>query len=323
MKTAGVSRGIARGKRFVVSTHVNPDADGVGACVALCWMLRKMGKSAQLVIIEKLPRNLSFIEKIFPVARSFTNAFQNADTFVVIDSSRIERTGVTQAPKGLSIINIDHHRDNSRFGDYNWVDPCAPATAEMVYSLISHYGFKPEKKIAEVLYAGILVDTGGFKFSNTQTRVFSVCARLAACGIDCHQLYRTVFLDKSNGRIRLEGLLLSEAVFLRNGRICVMTIGARELQRTGARDSDLEGISNLTMALMSVRIGILFFRNNDSVKICFRSDGSYDIGELAGSFGGGGHAAAAGCTLEGHWTDVRRKVLRGAVTLLTKRGKSS
>lgn len=304
-----VPRAIEAGRKFVISTHTNPDADGVAASVALCWLLWKLGRRAQLVITEALPGKFSFLEGMFPIARTPGPETADADTWMVVDASRFSRTGLSRPPEGTPLINIDHHADNECFGTANWVDAHAPAASEMVYWLLRECGHAPDREIAEALYTGILIDTGGFKFSNTGARAFQVCAELAACGVDCQGLYRTVFLDKSAGRMRLEGEIMRGAEMLFNGRLCAMEITENLLERTGTDHTDLEGVSNLTMQVKGVDAGVILIHNGPKIKVCLRSDGRINVGEVASFFGGGGHAAAAGCTFECPAAEVREKVL--------------
>jgi phosphoesterase RecJ-like protein len=300
---------LEKGGKFILSTHVNPDADGVGASAALCWLLRRLGRKAHIVNVEKLPDRFAFIEDIFPAARSLTPELADADTWVVLDASRLCRTGLEAAAQGRFLVNVDHHADNERFGRCNWVDPRAPAVSEMIFWLIRECGYYPDREIAEALYTGMLIDTGGFKFSNTDSRAFRACAELQECGVDCRGLYQKVFLDKSIGRLRLEGEIMRGAALHFNGRVCVMEVTEEALR--GAEGADLEGISNLPMQLRDIEVGVMFIPKGDKTKVCLRSNGNLNAGEMASRYGGGGHAAAAGCTLPGSPGEARATVLSG------------
>ncbi|MFH0920357.1 MAG: DHH family phosphoesterase [Fibrobacterota bacterium] len=316
MELKSIQQGIDRGRAFVICTHVNPDADGVGAAVAFAWLLQRLGKSAWIVKRERLPGQFRFIEEIFPVHTDLPAAAADADTWVVLDASRSSRTDFPP-PAGCTVINIDHHADNEYFGDFNWVDSSAAATAVMVFGLIRAYGLFTDRAVAESLYAGILIDTGGFKFSNTNAGVFSACAELAACGVDCQRLYNLVFLGKPFARFRLEGQLMSRAELLQDGRVCLMAVTEEAMAESGAARDQLEGLSNLTMGLRGVEVGIMFIAQAEAVKVCLRSDGAWNVGEIATRFGGGGHAAAAGCTLPGGIAAARVRVMDAVAALLT------
>jgi phosphoesterase RecJ-like protein len=311
-----VKKHIQEGHKFLISTHINPDADGVGACVALCWLLWKIGKKAHILNLERLPVKFNFLESIFDISDQVNEAAKDADTWMILDSSRLERVGFDQMPSGKAMVNIDHHVDNEFFGQCNWVDPRAPATSEMIYWLIKEYGFFPDKEIAEVLYTGMLIDTGGFKFSNTNSRAFKVCEELADCGIDCHGLYKTVFMDKSINRLQLEGWLKSHARLLFDNKVCLMEVTDETFRTTGTGHSDLEGISNLPMDVAGIEIGLIFIWKGEKTKVCFRSNGNSNVGEIASFFGGGGHAAAAGCTVDGDLKSVQKKVLDKVTEML-------
>ena len=220
-----VKERISKGNTFVISSHINPDADGAGSCAAMAWLLRKLGKTASIVNAERLPPSFRFLENLFPVSQRPSKTDKSADIWFVLDSSKLVRTGLNIADMPQELLCIDHHYDNETYGRENWVDGQAPATAELIFSLIRSYGIAPDLPVAEALYAGVLVDTGGFKFSNTGERAFAMSAELMRCGVDSQKIYKSVFLDKSVERVRLEGTLMSQAELLLDGRVCVMSHG--------------------------------------------------------------------------------------------------
>jgi phosphoesterase RecJ-like protein len=313
-----VKERIGRGNAFVVSSHINPDADGAGSAAAMAWFLTKLGKRASVVNAERLPPAFRFLESVFPVASRPSKADKSADAWFVLDSSKRVRAGLMTSDMPADLLCIDHHYDNEYYGRENWVDAGAPATSELIYSLIRSYGLTPDLPVAEALYAGVLVDTGGFKFSNTSERAFSMCAELMRCGVDSQKMYKTVFLDKTLERIRLEGALLSGAEVLMDGRVCLMEVSGEILKSTGAGKEDLEGISNLTMCLRNIEVGLLFVRIGNKTKVCFRSNGGRNIRDVAFHFGGGGHAAAAGCVMDAAIPEARRTVLEKVAELLKR-----
>ena len=310
-------KAIDAGKSFIVSTHINPDADGVGASVALCWLLQKLGRRAQIVNSEHLPDNFRFLEGLFPIEKDLSMAALSADTWMVLDASRLSRTGFQPPDQPLCILNIDHHADNERFGSCNWVDSKAPAVSEMVYWLIREFGFFPDPEIAEALYAGILIDTGGFKFSNTGIRAFRVCAELAENGLDCEKVYKRVFMDKSLGRLHLEGEIFRTCALELDGRVCIMQVTEATFRETGTGQADLEGISNLSTQLKGVEVGVVLIRREGRTKACLRSNGTVNVGKVAACFGGGGHAAAAGCTLDASIEETRKRILAEVAQILS------
>lgn len=301
---------IAQGKRFIISSHINPDADGVGAALALHWLLMKLDKQVKIVNAERLPPSFCFLEQVAPMAQRPDSTDKSADAWFVLDSSKLERTGLKLADMPDTIYTIDHHYDNEFYGRENWVDAGAPAASELIFRLIRSYDLIPDLPVAEALYAGVLVDTGGYKFSNTNERAFTMSAELVRFGVDAQKIYKAVFLDKTMPRIRLEGLLLSRAELLMNDKVCIMEINDEILKLSGAGREDMEGISNLTMCMRGVEVGLLFIRIGDKTKACFRSNGGgFNVRNVASEFGGGGHAAAAGCVLSMPLFEARRLVL--------------
>ncbi len=312
-----INERIERSSNFIISSHINPDADGVGAAIGLSWLLTKLGKKARIVNAEKLPPSFRFLEDVFPVNQKIQPSDRSYDAWFVLDSSKLSRTGLKREEMPDVILTIDHHYDNELYGQENWVDAKAPAASELIYRLIGSYGIKPDLPVAEALYAGVLIDTGGFKFSNTNERAFSMSMELMRLGVDAQKIYKAVFLDKTIQRIRLEGILLSRAEMLMNSRVCVMEITDEVLKTTGAGKEDMEGISNLTMCMRGVDVGLLFIRIADKTKVCFRSNGDLNVRDVAFIFGGGGHAAAAGCVLKADIVEARKLVLEKIASLLT------
>lgn len=310
---------LAGGRGFLLSSHVNPDADGTGACAGMAWLLETLGKPFWIVNTDRLPPAFRFIEDLYPVHNRVPAEAAAADVWICLDSSKKGRTGVTGVPAGCLTVNIDHHFDNEVYARHNWVDPKAPATSELIFRLIRAYGLFPAPKVAEALYAGVLIDTGGFKFSNTNARAFAMSAALAGRGLNPHRLYKTVFLEKSEARMRLEGRLLSRARVLEEGRLCLMEVDDALLRETGATDADLEGISNLTLAVKGVEVGVMLIAQGGKTKACFRSDGIPNVRDLASRFGGGGHAAASGCTLETPMAAASDLVFQAAKSALSAR----
>ncbi|MBL8025121.1 MAG: bifunctional oligoribonuclease/PAP phosphatase NrnA [Fibrobacteres bacterium] len=309
-----LKKSIVEGRTFIITTHVNPDADGVGSCVAMSRLLQRMGKSFYIVNHAHLPPSFSFLENLAEIYTELPAGSEKADTWLVLDTSRPDRTGRIKASEGRKTVVIDHHADNPRYGDVCWVDGKASATVEMIFELYQAFDMVPDIEAATALYAGMLIDTGGFRFSNTSSKTLNTAAELLKCGVLPHELFRQVFLDKRAQRVKLEGLMYNSLEMHRDGRVCVMSITQDMLKIAGANESDLEGLSNNTLTIKDVQVGILFIENPNNVKVCFRSDGKPNVSEMAAIFDGGGHAAASGCTINEPLPMARKKIFDSIIS---------
>ena len=296
---------------FYITAHVNPEADAMGSSLALAWSLRQLGKQAQVVSRDPLPKILSFL----PHQGILTQMAQIApppDVLFVLDCGDIERTGFFDGPKRPSfpIVNIDHHVTNKNFGTVNWVDPDAAATAELIYDLDRELGLDMTPEIAICLYTAILSETGFFAYSNTSPKVLKIAAELIERGVDPWAVAQKV-RENSVGRLRLLGGLLLELEQTPDGKIAWLAVTQEHFKKTGTTAEDTEEFVSYPRSLNGVEVAIMF-REVDSgtCKVSLRSKDRVDVSAIAQQFGGGGHKKAAGCTVKGGLKEVQTRVIQ-------------
>ena len=215
------------------------------------------------------------------------------------------------------LLNIDHHRTNDRFGTHHLINPEAAATAEVLYDWIESMGVKWSKPLAACVYTGLLTDTGGFRYSNTTPAVMKRAARLLECGVDAHRIAEQVLETLTIGQLNLLRRALSTLRLSEDGRIAWMWLTYQDFVDAGAGEGDLDGIVNYARNVDGAEVGILFRQlKGGAVKVSLRSRRRVDVSEVAGYFGGGGHARAAGCTVAGTRDEVERRVLEQVVEAL-------
>jgi phosphoesterase RecJ-like protein len=198
------------------------------------------------------------------------------------------------------------------------VDAGACATGELVYDLATAAGWELPTPAALALYVAILTDTGGFRFSNTTPRALRIAAHLLGRGLDAEAIYTRVYASAPEGRLRLLAEVLDTLAVEVPPGIAWVTVPSGSFERHGVNAEDLEGAVEFPRSVSGVRLAMLFRPiDNGRVKVAFRSVGSVDVAELAGRFGGGGHARAAGASLEGSMADVQAEVLRAARGMLS------
>jgi phosphoesterase RecJ-like protein len=306
-----------RGRRRVaVISHADPDGDAVGAALGLATLLEGAGVRADAVLPGGVPRLYSFVPGAERVLASPSPALAEADAFVVIDATAPSRLGGLEGAllPGVPVVNIDHHPDNTRFGDLCWVDASACAAALLVLELAEDAGWRISVDAAACLYVGIVTDTGRFTFANADARALSAAARLAELGASPHAIASRVYERASAASLRLLARALATLDVADGGRVASIHVTRDMLAETGASPEDADGFSAYPRFIEGVRVG-LFFREAEggTVKVSFRSNEGVDIHGVAGRFGGGGHARASGARVPGPIEAAKENVV-GAVS---------
>ena len=309
---------IARHQRFLLTTHINPDGDGIGSEVAFARWLRSLGKSARILNDSPTPAAFLFlvedeaIEVFTPELAE--QRFAEADALVVLDTSNRQRIG-RLAPlidrHAIAVAVIDHHVSHALgFGQLNLIEPEVAATGELVYDLIREHGAAIDRPIAEALYVALMTDTGGFRYSNTDSHAHRMAAELLALGLDPQQIYARVHAHASAGRLRFFGEVLAKLELLEDGRLIVLEAAPEQFQRHGLTGSDTEGLVDMPRTIAGAEIVALFSEvEPGKVKVSLRSTGRVSIDQVCSRLGGGGHPHAAGVLLRGTRAQARDRVL--------------
>jgi phosphoesterase RecJ-like protein len=250
-----------------------------------------------------------------------SKALRDIDLLIVLDISDVKRLGVlTESVRALTVpkLVIDHHIDSDEpAGSIVVTDISACATAELVYDVAAVLGWPLDAAMARSLYTGMLTDTGGFRFSNTTPRCLAVAAQLLACGVDPEDMYTRIYASAPAGRVRLMADVLGTLQVDEAVGLSWLSMGPDALERHAVRAEDLDGIVEHARSIAGTRMA-LFFRDlgHGKVKVSFRSTGSTDVNAFARTFGGGGHAKAAGALISGSLGEVRDRVVDAARQLL-------
>lgn len=287
---------IDRRERFVLTSHARADGDAVGSTLACAEILRKMGKQADAVLRDGVPR----VYQQLPFAASVIQAERvngNYDAAILLECDSIQRTRL-QGLEGQFLINIDHHRSGRNFAHVNWIDPKAVATAEMVYRLAKQAGVKISAEIATCLYTAVLTDTGAFMFEGTSEHTFELARELVLAGADPARSARPVYFGHSTAKMRLLGAALS--ALQREGQIAWIWVTQEQMERVCAKEEDCEGLVNYALSIGDVEVAAFFRELPDRrFRVSLRSKGKVDVAHIAEEFGGGGHTCASGCAVNG------------------------
>ena len=282
-------------QRFVVTSHARPDGDGIGSALALGQILRVMGKDAEVVIHDGVPR----IYQHLPFADCAIQATSvPANDAVILLECGSTGHALLEGLEDCFLINIDHHVSGRNFAHINWIDPSVMATAELVFRLARRACVPVDRDIATCLYTALMTDTGSFMFEGTNEHTFTVGRDLVLAGADPAHCARPIYFGHSTAKLRLLGAALSN--LHREGPLAWIWVTQEQMQRFGAREEDCEGLVNYALSIGDVQVAI-FFREvpGGGYRVSLRSKGEVNVCAVAEHFGGGGHKCASGCAIEG------------------------
>ena len=290
---------------FLLTTHVNSDADGLGACMAWTHLLRGLGKRADIGLPEPPAGQCSFLVGWDGVRHFADLDLTRYRCAIVADCPSLDRIGPVRPSLSpdIRLLNIDHHRGNECFGAVNIVEEIS-STCELLYHLAIGLGHEVDAVAAAQLYAGILFDTGGFRFSLTTATTFEVAADLVRRGVRLDTIAEGVFGNKSLGSVKQRGQAIESLVLRLGGRVAVLHLD-REAMGAGEPDE----VVNYGLMIRGVEVALLLKeRAPGCYRISLRSR-EVDVSQVAGTFGGGGHARAAGLELTGAPQDIVESIL--------------
>jgi bifunctional oligoribonuclease and PAP phosphatase NrnA len=294
---------IRAGERFLLVTHEHPDGDALGSLIAMQGVLTTLGKDTLMFMAaSELP--LPYEYRFFELDRLVTEPPADVDSRVVVflDCGNIDRTPVEGLKEGSRILNLDHHHDNTMFGDVNHVVPDASCTAEIVWDLMGELRVRPTHAIAEALYVGLVTDTGKFMYENTGPRAHLMAADLIAAGVDVHGIYRRLYEGMPYAKLELLGRALAHVRRFDEGQLTMAVLSRDDFRMSGADDSHSEGVIDHLRSVEGTKVAALARELVDEAgegrkKVSLRStDGEIDVSQIAREGGGGGHRRAAGFT---------------------------
>ena len=309
---------IESAERILLSTHENPDGDGLGSAYAMYHHLKNLKKDCRVIHISELPSEYNFFnnDNAIETYNSGTHDdwILNIDLALIFDVGdfrRLRDIGEVLIDNSKHVINIDHHPDLSdgRFAE-NFINIDAAATGEMVYDYLKTINVDLTKPMAEGIYTAVMTDTGSFCYSNTNQKCHQIAIESIDLGVNTSKIYQTVYENRSPAQVALLGELLHNLDYDSNGELAWFSIDQEMLKKVGAKNKNVDGFTDFVRSIKGVEISIMFFElNSNTVRINFRSKGKYVINGIAKSFSGGGHKFAAGALAKGNLQIIVSKVL--------------
>jgi phosphoesterase RecJ-like protein len=311
-------------RRVLTICHEHPEADALGSALAVSLLVEAGGGVATPVCADPVPAMYDFLPGMDRIRRE-PDPTVDYDLIVVGDCGELDRVGpVLQSHAELfgrvPILDIDHHVSNPGFGAVDWVDPTSSATCEMVTLIAWRLGVPltaADGILTSALAAGVVMDTGNFQHPNVTPRTLVVAAALREAGAPLSEIARRLYRTKPNTQLSLFGRVLARMQSEMDGRLVWSTLELADLEASGADPAESEGLVDLLGQSKTSEASILFKEDGDSTRVSVRTrDGGVDATVLTGSFGGGGHARAAGATVPLPLEEARRAVLARAALLV-------
>ncbi|MBZ0180364.1 MAG: bifunctional oligoribonuclease/PAP phosphatase NrnA [Melioribacteraceae bacterium] len=296
---------IEKYENFVITTHVNPDADAIGSELALYFLLKKKLKSVKIINTSETPEYLTFLDKDSIIERYKSEIhdeeLSKADVLIALDLNQISRTARMSDEvgklKSLKVC-IDHHQAPEDFADLLINDITYTATGEIIFDFIEQtFPDAFDINIAENLYAAIMTDTGSFRFERTTSNTHLIAAKLLDMNVNPTEIYNKIYDQNNYSKLKLLGQALSELKITHDEKLAYMVITQEMLKRFDTKETEVEGFVNYCVSIKGVQMGLLFFELKNGIKISFRSKGNIPVNKLAAEFEGGGHQNAAGARI--------------------------
>lgn len=306
-------------RQFGITTHIKPDGDGVGSSLGLCWLLKSLGKSAEVFVRGNVPPSYAALPGADDI-RSINAVDRDYDAIFVIECSDVDRPGI-EGLKNEFTVNIDHHSTSEHFGTINWIDPTASAVGEMIYNLCKAIGGRVTKEIAECVYMALVTDTGSFHFPNTTDRTLKVASELIKAGARPARISETVYNNYPWSRVELMRRVVNTIKRHGDGSVASMRQTLEMKESAGAVDGDNNGFVNIPLAAREV-LASFYMRETgpNQYRVSLRSKGETNVARVAEKFGGGGHRNAAGCSVEGDWDACEEMIAQELIVAVVQPG---
>jgi len=302
---------INEGKSFLITAHERLDGDALGSELAFYLMLKDMGKKAVIYNQDETPQQYRFLPGVQNIVQELGDIGQY-DVGVVLDCSNLERVGEKSAQIGKikTLINIDHHVSNGGFCQLSMLDGQASSTGELLYRLMREMRYNMTKDICTNLYAAIITDTGGFRYSSTHQDTLRAAGDLVENGANPQWISENIYESDSPARLKLLAKVLETMSLDLENKVGSLFVTQEALLKTGASLDYTEGFIDIPRTVKGIDVSVLYTQlGNKYFKVSLRSKGQVNVEKAAKKFGGGGHINAAACRIEGDIEEIKVIIL--------------
>jgi phosphoesterase RecJ-like protein len=314
---AAVAEALRSHDRFIVTTHENPDGDALGSLIAMTFALRELGKEATMYLFGEVPIPKEYEFMDFTGLVRGPNPDSSELVVVALDCANERRLGPETAllEKAKLVVDIDHHHDNTRFGNENLIVGHASSTGEILADVFKAIGADLTPGIAEALYIAVVTDTGRFQYANTTAKALRLAAELVEAGADVHRVFQGVYENVAFAKLKLVARALENAEVFEGGRVIVSHLEKEDFNAAGAEEPYSEGIIDYLRAVEGAELAALIREpptaNGPTHRISLRTtEEDLDVSAIARLSGGGGHRQAAGFSSEASIQEITEFIRR-------------
>ncbi|MCK5012383.1 MAG: bifunctional oligoribonuclease/PAP phosphatase NrnA [Candidatus Omnitrophica bacterium] len=303
---------IKKNKKFLISTHINPDPDALGSELVLAAFLRSLGKKVTIVNREAVSPRFYFLPGARGIKPYQEKKSEVYDVAIVVDCGDLNRIGKVQnlIRKDKILINIDHHITNDSFGNLNLVNPSASSTAEVLYELLLKAGCALTKSLAMHLYIGIMTDTGSFRYENTTARTHEIVAELLKFKIGVPAIHRKLYEMISFNDLKEFTKIISRFDMFFAGKVVCVQLKKKALSKFSGEFDLRDAIFRFLRSIKNVEVFVIFTEiDKNKTRVNLRSTNTFDVAKLANDFKGGGHRRASGCVVSKSIPGAQKEVL--------------
>ena len=299
-------------KKILLLSHMNPDGDTLGSMCAMYSMIyNRFKKKADMSVVSNIPYNYRFLPNV-NLAQRYIDKSVVYDLVIALDVAAIDRVLDSKIffDKATVTVNIDHHKTNPKFGDYQIIEPDSSSCGEVLYNYFKANNWKIDKDSAVCLYTAIMTDTGNFKFENTSSNTFRAAADLVDAGANPNYIYKQCYETKTKNFVLFQNYCVNKAEFINDNKIAYTTVYKKDLEKFSAGDDYTDGIAETLRAIDTTEVAFVAKEVDTKLtKISMRSK-TTDVASICSDFGGGGHTYAAGCTIKASVKDAVNKLLK-------------
>ena len=293
---------IKSSKNILIISHVNPDGDTLGSmCGLYSAIYENFKKKCDMLAISKLPDVYSYLPNFGQVISiEHIDKSREYDLVINVDVAAIDRICDAQIifEKAKHTVNIDHHKTNKSYGEYNFINSDASSTGEVLFDIFENLNWKINLDCANCLYTAILTDTGSFRFDNTKPKTFECASKLVNIGVNPSEIYKKVYESDSKTLVLFQAYCISKAKFLIDDKIAYTVVYRKDMEKFSANEECMEGLTEKLRAIVSTKVAFVAKEmKSGGTKISMRSK-SLDVAKICEIFGGGGHKFASGCTIK-------------------------
>ncbi len=305
---------LQKAKKIAIFNHINPDGDAHGSAFALKLALKSLGKQAE--VFMRRGDDLTKEYKLVKGTRASDLKITDCDLLVAVDCADIERLGEFSEIFMGNTVAIDHHITHKAFADTTLVVADSPATGEIIFDVIKALDVKISREIAYNLYLAIVCDTGSFKYSSTTAKTHMVAAELIGAGINFTDMVKQLFDSKSFEYLQMYKKGIESLEIYENGKIALLAFCEEDFKNAGISEADADGIVNLPNSVSGTEVGVYIRQRDEGFKVSLRSNGALNVADIAADFGGGGHKAAGGFSMNLPLDEVKQAVAEKLKTAL-------